>query len=94
MLEHSVLCGSDKYQTKEPFVDLLKGSLQTYLNAMTWPDRTVYPIASQNKKDWFNLADVYLDVSRPLERTSTERLIYCARLEFTHNCDTTASVIS
>lgn len=64
ILEHSVLCGSDKYRTKEPFVDLLRGSLQTFLNAMTWPDRTVYPVASQNNKDFYNLADVYLDVRR------------------------------
>ena len=70
VLEHSVLCGSDKYRTKEPFVDLLRGSLQTFLNAMTWPDRTVYPVASQNKKDLYNLADVYLDVRQPAPPSS------------------------
>jgi Zn-dependent M16 (insulinase) family peptidase len=48
ILEHSVLCGSRQYPTKEPFVTLLKGSLQTFLNAMTYPDRTCYPVASQN----------------------------------------------
>lgn len=50
ILEHSVLCGSRKYPVKEPFVDLLKGSLQTFLNAFTYPDRTCYPVASQNLK--------------------------------------------
>ena len=61
ILEHSVLCGSRKYPLKEPFVDLLRGSLQTFLNAFTYPDRTCYPIASQNLQDFYNLMDVYLD---------------------------------
>lgn len=61
ILEHSVLCGSRKFDMKEPFVELLKGSLNTFLNAMTYPDKTVYPVASRNKKDFFNLMDVYLD---------------------------------
>ena len=61
VLEHSVLCGSDKYTSKEPFVELLKGSLQTFLNAFTYPDRTCYPVASQNTKDFYNLVNVYLD---------------------------------
>ena len=61
ILEHSVLCGSRKFDTKEPFVELLKGSLNTFLNAMTYPDKTVYPVASRNEKDFFNLMDVYLD---------------------------------
>ncbi|CAM9295585.1 unnamed protein product [Ectocarpus sp. 4 AP-2014] len=61
ILEHSVLCGSRNYPVKEPFVDLLKGSLQTFLNAFTYPDRTCYPVASQNLKDFYNLANVYLD---------------------------------
>ena len=61
ILEHSVLCGSRKFQTKEPFVELVKGSLNTFLNAMTFSDKTIYPIASQNEKDFFNLMDVYLD---------------------------------
>src|ERR1019366_8513037 len=61
ILEHSVLCGSRKYPMKEPFVELLKGSLQTFLNAMTYPDKTVYPVASQNLQDFYNLVDVYLD---------------------------------
>ncbi|MEO8882723.1 MAG: insulinase family protein, partial [Devosia sp.] len=59
ILEHSVLCGSRKYPVKEPFVELLKGSLHTFLNAMTFPDKTVYPVASQNLKDFYNLVDVY-----------------------------------
>jgi Zn-dependent M16 (insulinase) family peptidase len=61
ILEHSVLCGSRKYPVKEPFVDLLKGSLQNFLNAFTYPDRTCYPIASTNLKDFYNLINVYLD---------------------------------
>ncbi|MFW5792212.1 MAG: insulinase family protein [Desulfohalobiaceae bacterium] len=61
ILEHSVLCGSRKYPSKEPFVELLKGSLQTFLNAMTFPDKTCYPVASQNLQDFYNLVDVYLD---------------------------------
>ncbi|KAG5190324.1 Metalloenzyme, LuxS/M16 peptidase-like protein [Tribonema minus] len=61
ILEHSVLCGSRKFPTKEPFVELLKGSLQTFLNAFTYPDRTCYPVASQNTKDFYNLIHVYLD---------------------------------
>ncbi|KAL4347304.1 hypothetical protein GQ457_17G003170 [Hibiscus cannabinus] len=61
ILEHSVLCGSRKYPLKEPFVELLKGSLNTFLNAFTYPDRTCYPVASTNAKDFYNLVDVYLD---------------------------------
>jgi len=67
ILEHSVLCGSRKYPLKEPFVELLKGSLQTFLNALTFPDKTSYPVASQNEEDFYNLIDVYLDaVFHPL----------------------------
>lgn len=61
ILEHSVLCGSRKYPIKEPFVELIKGSLNTFLNAMTYPDRTCYPVASCNLQDFKNLVDVYLD---------------------------------
>ena len=61
ILEHSVLCGSDKYPVKEPFVELLKSSVNTFLNAMTYPDKTVYPISSRNNKDFLNLLDVYMD---------------------------------
>jgi presequence protease len=61
ILEHSVLCGSRKYPVKEPFVELLKGSLKTFLNAFTYPDKTCYPVASQNAQDFYNLIDVYLD---------------------------------
>ncbi len=61
ILEHSVLAGSDKYPVKEPFVELLKSSLQTFLNAMTYPDKTVYPISSRNKQDFHNLMEVYMD---------------------------------
>jgi presequence protease len=61
ILEHSVLCGSKNFPVKEPFVELMKGSLQTFLNAMTFPDKTMYPVASRNQKDFFNLMHVYLD---------------------------------
>ncbi len=61
ILEHSVLCGSRKYPLKEPFVELVKGSLNTFLNAMTFPDKTMYPVASRNDQDFRNLMDVYLD---------------------------------
>jgi Zn-dependent M16 (insulinase) family peptidase len=61
ILEHTVLCGSRKYPVKDPFVQLLKGSLQTFLNAFTYPDKTCYPVASQNLKDFHNLVGVYLD---------------------------------
>lgn len=61
IIEHSVLCGSEKYPVKDPFNELAKGSLNTYLNALTYSDKTVYPIASRNDKDFSNLMDVYLD---------------------------------
>ncbi len=61
IMEHSVLCGSGKYPVKEPFVDLLKSSLQTFLNAYTSKDQTVYPVSSRNRIDFANLASVYLD---------------------------------
>ena len=61
ILEHSVLCGSKKFPVKDPFVELVKGSMNTFLNAMTYPDKTVYPVASTNDKDFQNLMDVYLD---------------------------------
>lgn len=61
ILEHCMLNGSEKYPLKEPFVNLLKTSMQTFLNAMTFPDKTVYPVASQNEKDFTNLMSVYLD---------------------------------
>lgn len=67
ILEHSVLNGSRKYPIKEPFVQLIKSSLNTYLNASTFPDKTAYPVASTNLKDFYNLVDVYLDaVFHPL----------------------------
>ena len=70
ILEHSVLCGSEKYPVREPFVELLKSSLQTFLNAMTFPDKTMYPVASRNDQDFLNLVDVYMDaVLHPLSVT-------------------------
>ena len=61
IMEHSVLCGSEKFPVKDPFVELVKGSLNTFLNAMTYPDKTVYPVASCNDSDFQNLMDVYMD---------------------------------
>lgn len=61
IIEHSTLCGSRKYPAKDPFVELVKGSLNTFLNAMTYPDKTIYPVASCNDVDFKNLMDVYLD---------------------------------
>lgn len=61
ILEHSVLCGSKKYPVREPFVELLKSSMNTFLNAMTFPDKTLYPVSSRNEKDFLNLTSVYLD---------------------------------
>lgn len=66
ILEHSVLCGSEKYPVKDPFIEMEKSSLQTYLNAMTFSDKTIYPVASCNDKDFQNLMSVYMDaVLRP-----------------------------
>lgn len=61
ILEHSVLCGSDKFPVKEPFVELMKSSMNTFLNAMTFPDKTMYPVSSRNEQDFMNLTEVYLD---------------------------------
>lgn len=61
IIEHSVLCGSDRFPLKDPFIELAKSSLNTFLNAMTFPDHTLYPVASCNEKDLQNLMDVYLD---------------------------------
>jgi len=73
ILEHSVLCGSDKYPVKEPFVELLKGSLKTFLNAFTFPDKTMYPISSRNDRDFLNLVDIYMDaVLHPAALTRPE----------------------
>ena len=61
ILEHTVLCGSEHFPLKDPFVELVKGSLNTFLNAMTYPDKTMYPVASCNDQDFQNLMHVYLD---------------------------------
>src|SRR5699024_2785739 len=67
ILEHSVLCCSERYPVRERFVELMKTSMNTFLNAMTFPDKTYYPISSRNTKDFLNLMRVYLDaVFRPL----------------------------
>lgn len=74
ILEHSVLCGSRKYPVKEPFVELLKSSMNTFLNAMTFADMTMYPVASRNPKDLLNLTGVYLDaVFAPLVMEDPKR---------------------
>lgn len=73
ILEHSVLCGSERFPVKEPFVNLLKTSMQTFLNALTYPDKTMYPVASTNEQDLMNLVDVYLDaVLHPMIRHERE----------------------
>lgn len=75
IMEHSVLNGSKKYKTREPFMDMASSSLQTFLNAMTYPDKTVYPVSSENDKDFYNLTDVYLDaVFNPSVRHKKEIL--------------------
>ncbi|WP_394019075.1 insulinase family protein [Anaerococcus cruorum] len=75
IMEHSVLNGSRKYKTREPFMDMASSSLQTFLNAMTYPDKTVYPVSSENDKDFYNLTDVYLDaVFNPSVRHKREIL--------------------
>ncbi len=72
IMEHSVLAGSRKYPLKDPFAELLKGSMKTFLNAFTYPDKTCYPVASTNLQDFYNLVDVYLDtVFYPLLRRQT-----------------------
>ena len=71
ILEHSVLCGSERFPLKDPFVELLKGSLNTFLNAMTFQDKTMYPVSSRNDKDFYNLVNVYMDaVLHPLALSS------------------------
>ena len=73
ILEHSVLCGSDRYPVKEPFVELLKSSLNTFLNAMTFPDKTVYPVSSRNDQDFINLLRIYMDATlHPLIHSKPE----------------------
>ena len=61
IIEHTTLCGSDKFPVKDPFIELVKGSLNTFLNAMTYPEKTLYPVASYNDQDFRNLMDVYMD---------------------------------
>ena len=76
ILEHSLLCGSQKYPVSKPFVEMIKGSLQTFMNAFTFPDKTMYPVCSRNDKDFLNLMDVYLDaVFHPLCMTKKETFL-------------------
>ena len=74
ILEHSVLCGSEKYPVREPFVELLKSSMSTFLNAMTFPDMTLYPVSSRNDQDLLNLTEVYLDAVFAPACASQERI--------------------
>ncbi len=74
ILEHSVLSGSRKYPVKEPFLDLIKGSMNTFLNAMTFPDKTVYPVSSKNEQDFLNLTGVYLDAVFAPRLTETDMI--------------------
>ena len=76
ILEHGVLCGSDRYPVREPFVELLKSSMSTFLNAMTFPDMTLFPVSSRNPRDLMNLAGVYLDaVFHPTARKDPKRFL-------------------
>lgn len=76
ILEHSLLCGSEKYPVSKPFVEMIKGSLQTFMNAFTFPDKTMYPVCSRNEKDFLNLMDVYLDaVFHPLCMTKKDTFL-------------------
>ena len=73
ILEHSLLCGSEKYPVSKPFVEMIKSSLQTFMNAFTFPDKTMYPVCSRNDRDFLNLIDVYLDgVFHPLCMTKKD----------------------
>ncbi len=76
ILEHSVLCGSEKYPVKEPFVELMKSSMNTFLNAMTYFDKTLYPISSRNEKDFLNLTSVYLDAVFAPKITENPNIFY------------------
>ena len=74
ILEHSVLCGSREYPVREPFVEMLKSSMNTFLNAMTFPDMTMYPVSSRNPRDLMNLAGIYLDaVFHPIAMADRKR---------------------
>lgn len=76
ILEHSMLCGSEKYPVKDPFLELLKSSMNTFLNAMTYPDKTVYPVSSRNEKDFLNLTSVYLDAVFAPHLTENPNIFY------------------
>lgn len=76
ILEHSVFCGSKKYPVKDPFLDLLKSSMNTFLNAMTYPDKTVYPVSSRNESDFLNLVSVYLDAVFSPSLTESPNVFY------------------
>ena len=76
ILEHSLLCGSERYPVKEPFTELLKGSMNTFLNAMTFPDKTVFPVSSRNEKDYLNLVSVYLDAVFHPRLLQDKRIFY------------------
>ena len=87
ILEHSVLCGSDKYPVKEPFVELLKGSLSTFLNAMTYNDKTVYPVCSKCDRDFHGLVSVYLDAVFHPRMLKEERIFRQEGWHYEYNGD-------
>jgi len=74
IIEHTVLCGSERYPARDPFIELVKGSLNTFLNAMTYPDKTMYPVASTNDKDFINLMSVYMDAVFHPNITKTDKI--------------------
>ncbi len=74
IIEHTVLCGSERYPARDPFVELVKGSMNTFLNAMTYPDKTMYPVASTNDKDFSNLMSVYMDAVFHPNITKTNKI--------------------
>ncbi|MDO8784579.1 MAG: insulinase family protein [Syntrophales bacterium] len=93
ILEHAVLAGSEKYPLKDVFNELVKGTLQTFINAFTYPDKTIYPVASQERSDFFNLARVYTDLvlkSRLLENTFRQEGHH---LDFSHPDEITSELI-
>ncbi len=80
IIEHTTLCGSDKFPVKDPFIELAKGSLNTFLNAMTYPEKTLYPVASYNERDFKNLMEVYLDAVFHPNITKYKEIFYAGRL--------------
>ena len=91
ILEHAVLCGSEKYPVKEPFVELMKGSLQTFLNAFTYPDKTCYPVASANVQDFYNLVGVVSDIMKDAYPELLTSVSFIASLAVSCGCSCVAA---